>query len=259
MITIRGRACAGFILAWLICLPFTAIKGHAQDLEPQPSPERLTLSEVVEKLAEKNAERAAALQEYRSRRTYQLDYSGFPSKMHAEMVVDMKYDAPATEQFTIVSQTGPKWMINMVLKRLMETEQESINEKNRASVQITSQNYNFTMLDSQEAVDGCSYVLGVEPKNPNKFLFRGKIWVDDKDFAVCRIEAEPAKNPSFWIKSTEIHHVFEKVGNFWFPAENLSVSRVRLDGRATLTIKYGGYEIQDARVLAMTIPKSGAN
>ena len=135
--------------------------------------------------------------------------------MHAEMVVDMKYNAPDKELFTVVSQTGPKWMINMVLKRLMETEQESINPTiiTQAS-QITSENYNFTMLDPQDATDGCSYVLGVEPKNPNKFLFRGKIWVDDKDFAVCRIEAEPAKNPSFWIKSTEIHHVLRESGRF---------------------------------------------
>jgi len=206
-----------------------------------------------------NSERLTALERYRSRRTYLLDYVGFPSNMHAEMVVDMIYRAPATEEFTVVSQSGPKWMINLVIKRLMETEQESITDKNRDTVQITGQNYNFTMLDSQDAGDGCTYVLGVEPKIPNKFLFRGKIWVDDKDFAVCRIEAEPAKNPSFWIKKTEIHHSFVKVGDFWLPAENRSVSHVRLDGTATLTIKYGNYEIQEMHALAITEPKPTSN
>jgi hypothetical protein len=257
--SIRRHACCALILACLACLLLSANTGFAQDPALGPGHGRLTLSEVVERLTEKNTERAAALERYRGRRSYQLDYKGFPSDMHAEMVVDMSYSAPATEEFTVISQSGPKWMINLVLKRLLETEQESIEDKNRDSIQITRQNYDFTMLESQDTGDGCSYVLGVQPKMPNKFLFRGRIWVDDKDFAVCRIEAEPAKNPSFWIKKTEIHHSFVKVGDFWLPAENKSVSDVRLGGCATLTIKYEDYEIQAAHALEMTDPKSTPN
>jgi hypothetical protein len=257
--TIRGHASSALILASLTCLLLSASTGFAQGPTIGPGQGRLTLSEVVDRLTEKNAERAQALEQYRSRRSYELDYTGFPKNMHAEMVVDMVYSAPATEKFTVVSQSGPKWMVNLVIKRLMETEQESIDDKNRPGVQITSRNYNFTLLESKDTGDGCSYVLGVEPKIPNKFLFRGRIWVDDRDFAVCRIEAEPAKNPSFWIKKTEIHHSFAKVGDFWLPAENKSVSHVRLDGHATLTIKYGDYEIEAAHALAMTDPDPTPN
>jgi hypothetical protein len=236
-----------------------ANNGFAQDQAPGQGEERLSASQVVGRLMEMNAVRAAALKSYRSRRSYQLDYAGFPKNLHAEMVVDMSYSAPATEEFTVVSQSGPKWMINLVLKRLLETEQESIEDKNRASAQITSGNYDFTLLESPDTADGCTYVLGVRPKAPNKFLFRGRIWVDDKDFAVCRIEAEPSKNPSFWIKKTEIHHSNLKVGDFWLPAENKSVSSVRLDGHATLTIKYGDYEIQATHALASTGPNPTPN
>jgi hypothetical protein len=257
--TLRGRAYVAIILACLVFLLLPVNNGVAQDSAAAPVQDRLTLPAVVEKLTEMNAERALALQRYSSRRTYQLDYAGFPSSMHAAMVVDMSYSAPATMEFTVVSQSGPKWMINLVIKKIMETEQESIEAKNRASVQITGQNYNFKMADSRDAMDGCSYIMDVEPKVTNKFLFRGRIWVDDKDFAVCRIEAEPAKNPSFWIKKTEIHHSFLKVGDFWLPAENKSVSHVRLDGHATLTIKYADYQIQAAHELAMTTPKPGPN
>lgn len=257
--TIRGRAFAALIPVCLLCLLLSVINGGAQDSSSAPAQDRLTLPQVVEKLTEMTAERTQALERYRGRRTYDLDYVGFPGNMHAEVTADMSFTAPATMQFTMVSQTGPKWMINMVIKKIMETEQESIEAKNHESTQITTQNYNFTMLDSHDTVDSCSYVLGVEPKVVNKFLFRGRIWVDDKDFAVCRIEAEPAKNPSFWIKKTEIHHSFLKMGDFWLPAENTSVSHVRFDGHATLTIKYGDYEIQSAHELAMTTPKPDPN
>jgi hypothetical protein len=253
--TIRKHKFAAVILVLLGSLLSSANAGYAQDPAQGPAPARLTLSEVVDRLTERNAERAATLAGYRSQRSYQIDYKGIPSGMHAEMVVELKYSAPSTEEFKVISQSGSKLLIDFVLKRLLDSERESHEDKNRDGVQITSRNYNFTMLESQEVPDGCSYVLGVEPKVPNKFLFRGRIWVDDKDYAVCRIEAEPAKNPSFWIKKTEIHHSFMKVGEFWLPAENTSVSHIRLDGRATLTIKYEKYEVQTTHALNMHTPE----
>jgi hypothetical protein len=45
---------------------------------------------------------------------------------------------------------------------------------------------------------GGQYVLRVSPKSRSKYVYRGKVWVDGTDFAVRRIEAEPAQNPSFW-------------------------------------------------------------
>ena len=92
----------------------------------------------------------------------------------------------------------------------------------------------------------------VEPKVPTKLLDRGRIWVNARDFAVCRIEAQPAKNPSIWIKRTDIHHSYLKVGDFWLPKENTSISIVRLGGRATLTIEYQNYEILSADPLPET-------
>jgi len=228
---------------------------RAQSSAPQPVIEpRMSLPQVLDKLVEKNAERADALQKYQGRRTYMLDYKGFPAAFHAEMAVDMTYDAPATKQFKIVSQSGPQWIIDRVLKRLLEAELESMNEENRKRVALNSSNYDFSDFERQNAPDNCSYVLAVQPKNANKLLYRGRIWVDSKDFAVCRIEAEPAKNPSFWIKKTEIHHSYVKIGDFWLPSENESISTIRVGGRAVLTIKYLNYEILAARGLKTNDP-----
>jgi hypothetical protein len=71
--------------------------------------------------------------------------------------------------------------------------------------------------------------------------------LDGTDFAVTRIEGEPAQNPSFWTKKSEIHHEYKKVQAFWLPARNESVSYIRLGGRATLTIEYKDYRVTDAR------------
>jgi len=254
-IMIRKPKFPAAIFVFLGCLLFSANTTFAQDPAQASGQARLTLSQVVEELTKRNDERAAALAGFRSQRSYEIDYQGIPSNLHAELVVEVKYSAPSTEEFKVISQSGSKFLIDLVLKRLLDLERESHQDKNRDGVQITGRNYNFTMLESQDVRDGCSYVLGVEPKVPNKFLFRGRIWVDDKDFAVCRIDAEPAKNSSFWIKKAEIHHSYMKVGDFWLPAENTSICHIRLDGRATVTIKYGNYEIQTTHALNVHAPE----
>jgi hypothetical protein len=73
-------------------------------------------------------------------------------------------------------------------------------------------------------------------------MYRGRIWVDAQDFAVEKIEARPAKNPSLWISKTEIRYTSTKVSGFWLPEQNRSETQVRIGGTAVLTIDYGNYQ-----------------
>jgi hypothetical protein len=235
------------------CIALGLLSPARQFAQNQNSgPAQLSVPQVVDQLAKRNAERANALGSYRGRRLYRLDYVGFPKHLHAEMLVDMRYTAPARKEFTVVSQSGEKWIIDHVFKRLLETERAAVESENWKRTAIDNQNYNFTSVADDGADKRCPYALAVEPKVPTKFLFRGRVWVNAKDFAVCRIEAEPAKNPSFWIKRTDIHHSYLKVGDFWLPKQNTSVSILRLGGRATLTIEYQNYEILSAHPLLET-------
>jgi hypothetical protein len=88
----------------------------------------------------------------------------------------------------------------------------------------------------------------VEPIVASKFLYRGKIWVDARDFAVAKIEAEPAKNPSMWISRTEIAFTSAKTGDFWLPEQNRSETKVRIGGSAVLTIDYGSYQVDPVAI-----------
>jgi transposase len=205
--------------------------------------EQVSVDEVARMLQEKNRERAEALREFQGTRIYRMEYRGFPSDREAEMVVNMSYRFPDKKEFTIISQSGSNFIINHVFKKLLEGEEEAAGQENRRRTALSLENYDFQMLDYENAPPGARYLLEVTPKSKNKFLYRGKIWVDAQDFAVTQIEAEPAKNPSFWIKKTDIEHKYVKVANFWLPAENRSESLIRLGGRATLTIEYNDYKI----------------
>ena len=206
----------------------------------------ITSQEIVSRLVANNRERSQLLQCYTAQRQYHLLYTGVPGRREAEMVVDVNYKAPASKEFTVVSSSGSKLIINRVFKKLLDTEKDAADQKNQAQTALTDENYTFQLM-GQEVIGGRpSYVLMLEPKTDNHLLYRGRIWVDAADFAVAKIDAEPAKRPSFWISHTRIQHQYQKYGRFWLPAQNESTSEVRLGGRAQLSIKYGSYKVTTA-------------
>lgn len=209
----------------------------------------LSADQVARNLQKRNIQRAAALNEFSSRRVYRMEYRGFPSDRDAMMVVDVIYRSPNSKEFKVVSQSGSRFVIDHIFKRLLESEQEAANEENRRHTALTTENYDFSLAGYELTAQGPLYVLNLFPKTRNKFLYRGKIWVDAKDFAVVRIEGEPARNPSIWIKNTEIQHCYVKVNDFWLPAENHTESVIRLGGRAVLSIEYKDYIITKASPL----------
>ena len=218
----------------------------------------LSVDQVVNNLVRKDKERSQALRHYESIRVYRLSYRGFPGDRDAEMTVAATYDSPSTKSFRVISQTGSKLIVDRVFKRLLESEKEAAEPEMHARTLLNRANYDIALIAYESSDKGSQYVLAVYPKTRSKYLYRGKVWVDGTDFAVTRIDAEPAQNPSFWTKKSEIHHEYMKVQDFWLPRRNESVSYIRLGGRATLTIEYDNYRVTDSRESGKSASSSGA-
>jgi outer membrane lipoprotein-sorting protein len=263
---IRRIGAEVFVLGVLgVSLLATAQQGAEPTAVGDTAP--LPLEQVVRNLETRNALRAAALSQFEGERVYRMQYRGFPSDRDAEMVVKVSYRAPDSKEFDVVSQSGSKFVVDRVFKKLLDAEKEATKADNQRQTALTEENYDFTLASYETTVDGGRYVLCLLPKTKNKYLYRGKVWVDAKDFAVVRIEVEPAKNPSFWIKKTEINHKYVKVNDFWLPEENRTESLIRLGGKATLSIEYRGYKIikalpldiaEDTAPRVRTLPTVGA-
>jgi hypothetical protein len=243
------RRNASFLIAYAFAIAtlwpmLLSVEGQTSPPSDEFTAAGLTTDQIVERMVERNLKRSGELRGYSDERHYTLTYDGIPKKVTAAMVVEATYEAPSTKRFQIVSSTGPKVLINRVLKRLLESEKEAA--KNPGRTALTPANYTFTLLGTREIAGRRCYVFHVDPKRDDRFLYRGKVYVDSKDFAVTQIEVEPAKNPSFWIRKTRIDHVYKKIGHFWLPERNRSESRLRIGGTAVLTIDYGEYHVQPA-------------
>jgi hypothetical protein len=253
---------AAFVTLFLLISATLWRPANAQQSDPAPIavPILLTAEQVARNLAYMNLNRVQALHAYEGTRTYRVEYQGFPGNRSAEMVVKVKYLSPGTKEFAIQSTTGSKLIIDRVLKKLLDAEREEQGSEMQHRSALTDGNYRFTLMGYENGPSGWAYVLEVEPKRNDKFLYRGRIWVDARDFAVVRLKAEPAKNPSFWTKKADIEQMYKKVGDFWLPVHNHSVTAIRLGGRADLTIEYKDYEITDAgQVKSLSTPRQALN
>ena len=211
----------------------------------KPTPPQLPAALLVEKVMDTGRRRSSQLRGFRSTRLYQLQYHGLFGSREAAMKVIATYTAPEKWDFSIVSESGSKLLLNRVLLKLLDSEREAY--RNGAQIEISPANYQFESLGLENmAGDDPCYILHVQPRHETKFLYRGKIWVDAKDFALAHMEGEPARSPSFWIKDTQIDSTWGKVGDFWFITHNHSLSHIRMGGTATLTIDYTDYQITGA-------------
>jgi len=230
------------ILIWALAIMVFARTASSQRLgtveTSTPTP---TTAQIIEQMLRHDQRQAKTLQNYEGQRHYSVVYRGFTRTITANMDVEVTYDASSGKTFHIISQEGSGMLCEKVLKRALDSEREASLDK--SSTALNSTNYKFQFVGTDRVGDRPAYALSVEPISPSKFLYKGKIWVDATEFAVAKMEVQPAKNPSFWISRTLIHHTNQMTNGFWLPEQNQSETKVRIGGTATMSIDYQSYRI----------------
>jgi len=195
--------------------------------------------EVVSRMIERDRERQAGIDGYTARRRYVLENEHYHKR--AEMLVRMKCQKDGGKEFEVISSTGWSGARKHVFPRLLSAEVDASQAESRERSRIVPGNYSFQMVGAETVNDRRAYVIEVTPRTANKYLVKGRIWVDAEEYALLRIEGQPAKSPSFWIKSVHFVHTYTKQGPFWLPLSDDSVTDVRILGATELKIEYFGF------------------
>jgi len=213
-------------LTLAIVLSGTAIRAEMPEIQ-----------QVSARMAETKSRESATVRNYTVLRHYTL---AVPHAGHvAEMMVRLTYTYPGHKKFDIVWERGANSIQKRVMRKLLTAEEDA----SRFDTRLTADNYNF-QLEGMEALNGRQcYVLRLAPKVSNKYLLRGKVWVDAADFAVVQVKGTPVEDGSFWIRNTRVSQQYKKVAGFWLPAMNKADSDVRIFGSAHLTIESLDYQI----------------
>src|SRR5215475_9987825 len=177
----------------------------------QSRPQFPSTDSVVAKMMEFDAHRQSELNGYTAVRRY----VAVNKKRRAEMLVRVTCASDGVKQFSVLSEEGSGSIRKHVFYKLLNEEADASRRDTRNSTRLTPENYNFQIVGQEILETGPAYVLRVAPKADNKYLINGKIWVDARDYAIVRIEGQPAKSPSFWVRSVHFVHTYEKVHQFW--------------------------------------------
>ena len=199
----------------------------------------LTASEIVERLVRADQERLETFGGYTGIRRYRFENKGFNKR--AELTTHVACDSSGAKTFAVKGESGSRFVRNHIIRRMMDAEREAGQKSAHEQTRIVPDNYDFRLIGTDTLDGRGSYVLEISPRRRNKFLIRGRIWVDIDDFAIARIEGQPAQNPSLWIRSVHVVQRYERIGRFWLPVMNESKAQVKIFGETDVSIEYFDY------------------
>lgn len=214
-------------LALVILTSFIA----AQENGPKPD-----VNTIVSRMMAARQGNPARLRAYTVKRDYELLDKQEQSK--AQVIANITVFSPNQKQYNIESSSGG--MGGKVLRDIVQKDAEVPKEGQRK--ELSPENYDFQLV-GQEQVDGRNcYVLRMNPKREEKDLLRGKVWVDAADYRIHRLEGNPAKSPSWWIRDLHILMIFASVDGMWLHTFTHAVADVRFKGKYVMEshdLEYG--------------------
>lgn len=167
----------------------------------------------------------------RQYRFYQADAKELQRDPKSEVLAEVSFTPPNMKTFDILETHGSGRGASVV-KHMLEGESELSKDIGRN--EISRANYNFTLLGESTADGRHCYILGLAPKREDHTLFKGRAFIDAENFHILRVEGQPAKSPSWWLKSSYVVLRFAEVAGLWLPVATEGTGEVRIFGRFTL-------------------------
>jgi hypothetical protein len=114
--------------------------------------------------------------------------------------------------------------------------------------------YEFSFVGREQVDELNTLVFDVNPKvklpDPNKSterFLRGRIWIDDQDYQVVKIEGEALPEHRAH-RTPKFETYFQNYGKYWFPVQTTADDDVLMGRRITrviVKVKYSGYRKAD--------------
>lgn len=208
---------------WLFC---AAIPAQAQSAAA-------SLNDIVGRMQAAELKVRASGSAHMVTREYQLSVPG-SSQPKSQVIADIRYTPPSTRNYTIRNTEGSDRGAAIV-RKVLDHESEMAGQVER--VAISEKNYDFALAGEGEVEGRSCYILQLKPKRENSDLLVGKAWVDRQNFLVRKIEGQPSRNPSWWIKNLHLSIEYGDAEGVWTQLKMRADAEVRFAGEHVLTSK----------------------
>jgi hypothetical protein len=204
------------------------------------------LDSIISRMEEVASANPSRTRPYTMTREYKIFRGDEKDAPKTEVVAEISFVPPNVKTFRIVDSEGSGRGTG-VIKHILENEAELA--KNVKAYEVSRSNYDFQLLGTGDLGGKRCYILGLRPKRHDHSLFDGKAWVDAEDFHILRIEGEPSKSPSFWLRKSYVTLTFADMSGLWLPASTESVAELRVFGTYELSSRAVSHQVGD--VVAM--------
>jgi outer membrane lipoprotein-sorting protein len=232
---VRCGLCRHKVWAFLLILQAaTTLCAWTQIKQPVPA-----LETIISRMAQAREENRASFRAYVVTR----DYNFFGKEKNiskSQVIADISFVPPDSKNYTI-QQTKGSGLGEKVVRRMLESEMDIA--KNHGATDISTDNYDFRFDKTEEMNGETCYLLELLPKRIDKNLLKARIWVDANTFVIRRMEGEPAKSLSWWLRNVRITFLFGEVGGMWLQTASESTVNVRILGRYTMVANSINYKM----------------
>lgn len=208
---------------------------------------------ILSRMIQARTENRALLRPYSVTRDYRL-FGKDKEKTRAEVIADVTFVPPDVKHFAIQQANGIG-LGKRIVREMLEHEAEAV--KNYIATDASPANYDFRFGGEADLGGRPCYVLELLPRRKDERLIRGKIWVDADTYLVHRVEGQPAKGPSWWLRDVRIVLTYGDVGGMWLQTASESTTNVRFFGQHTLFSRDMEYKLSDVVVAAAGAPPRG--
>ena len=192
-------------------------------------------------MAQARAENRTHLRPYKVIREYKL-FGKEKVATKAEVVADLSFVPPDRKQYEIRQASGVG-LGEKIVRQMLEHETDIV--KDHGSTDLSAVNYDFHFLREENLSGQHCYLLAMLPRRKDKTLLRGQIWVDSTTYQLRRIEGEPGKAPSWWLRDSRIVLDYGDVGGMWLQTASESTANVRFVGPYTMVSRDREYQFSE--------------
>ena len=220
----------------LFALLFLQTRGAVA--EELPSSERPDLATLVKRITEAQLDNHERAKAYSVTREYKV-FGNDAVTPRTEVVAKINFLPPDLKNYDIDQSTGG--MGEKVVRRILDHEVDAARDPHL--MMVSEQNYDFDYV-GEDKLDGVPcYKLRLTPKHERKELLKSTIWVDKNSYRMLRMEGDPAKSPSFWVKDVHLVIQFGEVAGMWLQTQTLALAHLRFGGEYKITAQNVDYDV----------------
>jgi hypothetical protein len=205
----------------------------AQTVSPVPT------ENIIARMAQAGEHNHAHFRPYVVTRDYKL-FGKETIVPASEVLAELTFLPPYLKSYAIRHTNGTS-MGESIVRRMLDAQMAFA--KDSGSTDISQGNYNFRFIREEDVNGHHCYVLELLPRRKAKNLLRGNIWVDAKTYLLHRVEGEPVKSSSWWLKDVRIVLLFGYVGEMWMQTTSESTANVRIVGQYKMISQDVSYKI----------------